>query len=73
MTHNPIPPSPEPLVAYIVMARGRNGDVLIWDYDVPGNGLETNTAQRSDGSADSIHTTLVATSMSSFCHPSQHR
>jgi hypothetical protein len=55
------------------MARGRNGDVLIWDYDVPGNGLETNTAQRSDGSADSIHTTLVATSMSSFCHPSQHR
>jgi|ERR1700712_2004154 hypothetical protein len=46
MTHKPIPPSPESFVAYIVIARGRNGDgvLLIWDYDVPGNGLETNTA-----------------------------
>jgi len=46
MTHKPIPPSLEPFVAYIVMARGRNVDgvVLISDYDVSGNGLETNTA-----------------------------
>jgi hypothetical protein len=37
MTHKPIPPSLEPFVAYIVMARGRNVDgvVFISDYDVP--------------------------------------
>ena len=46
MTHKPIPPSLEPFVAYIVMARGRNVDgvVLISDYDVSGNGLETSMA-----------------------------
>jgi hypothetical protein len=46
MAHKPIPPSLEPFVAYIVMACGRNVDVVVFisDYDVPDNGLETSTA-----------------------------